>query len=94
MAARWDPLEDPLEAHPAADGTPGWVVGDDTGPLPRVRRRRPFPLVWVGVLLVWVVLIVAALLAAPAAGDTLDPLIRAVDRACRCGMRPPLEETP
>ena len=93
MPARWDPLTDPLTPHPSIDGD-GWTVGDDTGPLPRVRRRRPFPLVWVGVLLVWAVLVVAAVLAVPAAGDTIDPLIRAVDRVCRCGWRPSLEETP
>ena len=93
MVERWDPLADPLTPHLSIDGD-GWTVGDDTGPQPRVRCRRTFPLVWVGVLLIWAVLLVAAMFAAPAAGDTLTPIIRAVDRACRCGWRPPLEETP
>ena len=82
----FDPLS-PDAPHAPADGTPGVVVGDDTGGFPRIECRRPRPpLVVIGAaLLVLLTLAVAVVWAAPAAG--VEWRARAVARCCD---RPPL----
>ena len=93
MPARWDPLADLFEAHPSVDGD-GWVVGDDTGPLPRV-RCLPRPPWWLLVAVVALLSLVLAVWLAPPAGGTagvpvasvLPDLTSRTDVLCRCGTR-------
>lgn len=92
MADRWDPLADPLEAHPAAAGD-GWTVGDDTGPLPRCKPpwRPPW---WLGMVALAVIAFAVAFLAAvvwaPPAGGRLPASVTVPDLTtrtpapCRC----------
>ena len=91
----YDPIQPDL-THAPADGTPGVVVGDDTGTMPACTDppRRPWlwwlPLVLLSVL---IIIVVALAFAPDAGGSTLTHRLPAL---CRCGDRPPLlpEEQP
>lgn len=94
MPDRWDPLADLFEAHPSVDGD-GWVVGDDTGPLPRV-RCLPRPPWWLmAAVTVLLSLVTAVVLAPPVSGtpsgvataSALPDLTTRTDILCRCGTR-------
>lgn len=90
----YDPIQPDL-THAPSDGTPGVVVGDDTGTMPACTDppRRPWlwwlPLVLLSITIIIITIVVALAFAPDAGGSTLIIPVRP-DSVCRCGVRPPI----